>query len=365
LVTGFQSQHIAFLNRHLRFQSLALIEVATITANAVVSVLLAWLTESYWALFAGSAASTFVRVFAAWISSGWKPGWPSFEGQFREIFLFGSGISGFNIVNYFARNADNLLIGRFYGSEQLGYYDRAYKLLLLPIQQVQSPLSRVMLPLLSRLNDQPDRYRTAYTECISLILLVTHPGLLFAAIFAKPIFLFLFGPHWLPAAPIFTWLGAAGLSHCINSPTGWLFLSQGRSGEYFKLGLYNAITVLLSFAIGLPWGPVGVAAVYAISEYACRVPLVSAMAGRSGPVTTRNIYQTVIPHWIAILLTGGILLVIYGTVQEITVLHCAFLFILAYLIYFVTILFFPSKRVILSKGMNTLLSDLILKRKAA
>ena len=101
---------------------------------------------------------------------------------------FGSGVSGFNIVNYFARNADNLLIGKFYGSEQLGYYDRAYRLLLFPMSQILGPLGRVVLPLLARLQSDPQRYRKVYIEAVSLLMMATQPGLVFLIIFAEDAF---------------------------------------------------------------------------------------------------------------------------------------------------------------------------------
>ena len=118
---GLQAQQLALMNRALRFKALAAIDVFATTASALVGVTAAWLTKSYWSLFLANLASIIVGAACAWGFSGWRPGRPAFEGQFKEIFSFGSGISGFNLVNYFARNADNLLIGRFYGSEQLGF----------------------------------------------------------------------------------------------------------------------------------------------------------------------------------------------------------------------------------------------------
>ena len=148
---GAQSLPFAVLNRELRFNALAAVDIIGSTVSATVGVIIAWMTRSYWALFAASLASVLTSLVSVWIVCSFRPGWPSFEGEFRHIIKYGSGVSGFNIVNYFARNADNLLIGKFYGSEQLGYYDRAYRLLLFPISQILGPLGRVILPLLARL----------------------------------------------------------------------------------------------------------------------------------------------------------------------------------------------------------------------
>src|SRR3546814_16295601 len=89
---------------------------------------------------------------------------------------FGRGLAGFNILNFISRNADNVLIGRFTSATQLGYYDRAYKLLLFPLSQINNPVGRVLIPILSRLVAQPERYRQAYLRAVGQLLLFTIPG---------------------------------------------------------------------------------------------------------------------------------------------------------------------------------------------
>lgn len=347
VLTGLQSQQIAFMTRHLRFKALAVVEVMMATANALVGVTLAWVTGSYWALFAASAASTLSGLVASWIISGWRPVRPSFDGQFREIFLFGSGVSGFNIVNYFARNADNLLIGRVYGSEELGYYDRAYKLLLFPIQQIQGPLGRVMLPLLSRLQNEPERYRKAYVECITLMMLASHPGLVFLIVFAEDVFLMLFGPHWLPAAPIFQWLGVCGLQQVMTSTVGWLYLSQGRGGGYFKIGLFNALVSVASFGIGIYWGALGVAAAYTIGSFTILMPATWWATGREGPVSARNLISAALPHFIATVVCAAVLIASTNTLTPSGAFEWSMLAAGTYALYAVVVAVFPEKRAIL------------------
>jgi PST family polysaccharide transporter len=305
VLVGFQSQQIALLNRQMRFKALAAVDVLAAAASAVIGVTLAWQTGSYWALFATSLTSTLTSLVCAWVFSGWKPGRPSFEGDFSEIFHFGAGVSGFNILAYFSRNADNLLIGRFYGSDQLGLYDRAYRLLLFPLYQVIGPLGRVMLPTLARLQTDPVRYRNAYIECITLVMTLSQPGLVCMCVFAEELFLLLLGPRWVPAAPIFRWLGVCALLQVMTWTVGWLYLSQGRGGDYFKIGLFGSLITVASFMVGLPWGPIGVATAYTICEYLLRLPLFLWSAGQRGPVTTRDLWINGAPHFLATGLTAA------------------------------------------------------------
>jgi len=355
---GSQSQQLALLNRELRFKTLAGIDVVAVTVSTIVGVGIAWLTSSYWALFAASAVSTMVSLVCAWTLGSFRPGRPSFEGDFKEIVHFGSAISGFNIVNYFARNADNILIGKFYGGVQLGYYDRAYRLLLFPLTQTLG-LGRVLLPLLARLQSEPERYRQAYTETIVLVLAIAQPAIIVAIIFADDMIRILLGPNWTPAAPIFSYLGIAGLIQLANSPTGWLFLSQGRGNDYFVAGVYGALANVVSFVIGLPWGPVGIAAAYTVSEYCFRIPLTWWIVGRKGAIRTWDLYWIAIPHFIAAAITSLVLIGLSTKVSAIGPLAFALITILSYMIYCSVILWSPDRRHKLFAALNTLAVTLL------
>jgi PST family polysaccharide transporter len=349
-ISGCQSQHYALLNRDLKFKALAAIDALKATIGAVVGVTAAWLTASYWSLFAASMASALVGLVGLWIACSFRPGRPSFESDFRDIMRFGSGVSGFNLVNYFARNADKLLIGHFYGAGPLGLYDRAYRLLLFPLQQIQAPLGRVMLPLLSRLQSDPERYRKAYTECVALMLFAAQPGLVFVVVFAEDVFGLLLGPHWLPAAPIFRWLGVCGLHQVMTSTVGWLYLSQGRGGDLFRNGLFNAITTVASFVAGLPWGATGVAVAYTITDYLVRLPATWWSAGRRGPVSGRHLVTTTFPHVVATIASALVLLGLSLVVPTRGPSTCLGLALTSYAIYGLVLLAFPSKRLVLGRN---------------
>ncbi len=164
---GFALQHTALLNRELEFGRLAMIDVAT-GATAFVATLGAalWL-RCYWALVVGNAASAALNVALVWTASAWRPDLrPNFRAA-RTLLPLGGSITTFNLLNYLSRNLDNVLIARFHGSAQLGLYDRSYRLMMFPITNVTAPLSRVMLPVLSRLRDDPARYRSAFLTAVT------------------------------------------------------------------------------------------------------------------------------------------------------------------------------------------------------
>ena len=355
-LTGSQSTQMTLLSRDFRFNTLSILAAIGTTIQSIVSVLIAWSSSSYWSLFFGNLGSYLVVSALLWVLCNFRPSKPSFEGSFWEIIQLGTGVSGFNILNYFSRNADNLLIGHYYGSELLGFYDRAYRLLLYPITQVFAPLVRIVVPILARLQSEPDRYRMVYGEATSLLMMAMQPGLVFLVVFANDFFLILLGPHWLPSAPIFRWLGCAGVLQMMNSTLGWLFMSQGRGGDFFKLGVFNGLITVSSFVVGLPWGPLGVAASYTVANYTFLTAGGWWSASRRGPIRVYDLAAISLPHAGASILCAAILIFMHLVLPSPRLLPLIGLGILSYGSYAVFILMFPAKRRIVSKNIAALLA---------
>lgn len=278
---------LALLNRHLKFGQLALNDVYAAVVGLTVTAAAAYFGMGYWSLVIGPAASAAIVLLAAWCATRWMPGRPNLRID-RDIISFGANLTGFNLVNFFARNLDNILIGRFSGPVDLGYYDRAYKLLLFPLQNITQPLSRVMIPLMSRIQEDKPRFRDIYMRTNWLLAMVTMPGIAALTLAAEPTVSLLFGAQWLPVAPIFAWLGIASLMQPVSSTTGWLFICQGETKTMFRWGVYSSLTTVLSFVVGLQWGAIGVAAAYAVSGYILRVPVLAWLLGRLGPVSAAD-----------------------------------------------------------------------------
>ena len=355
LIGGPQAVPAAILNRDSHFTKVAIIDIVSATIALAVGVAGALIWRSYWALFVSAATATIVTGVGIWLATKYRPGAPHFDKDSAQMLRFGSHLSGFNLVNYFSRNFDNILIGRFLGSDQLGLYDRAYRLLLFPISQLHGPIGQVLVPFLSRIQGDARSYRSTYTEAVSLIMIAAQPGILFAIICAPQFFELLLGDKWIPAAPIFQWLGVAGLHQVMSSTTGWLFLSQGRGSEFFKLGTYSAVLTVTSFVIGLPWGAVGVAASYTIMNYIALVPLIWIVSGRSGPVSSRDLVKLAIPHAIATLASALILKIAEYNLHSVGLAQMAALVTLSYLVYLGVILAFGAKRELLWRSRRLIL----------
>jgi PST family polysaccharide transporter len=287
LFGGLTVQHEALLRRQMRFTALAAIEILSVLVGLVVA--------HYWALVINQLVQGLSYAIGIWLVCGWRPGRPAAYSGVRSMFAFGRNLTGFHIVNYFARNLDNMLIGKFWGSSQLGLYAKAYQLLLLPIDQINSPIAAVAIPALSRLTDSPERYRKAYLRILEKIAMVTMPGMAFMIATSDWIVSLVLGPKWAAVSRIFALLAVAGLVQPILNTAGWLYITQGRTHHMFQFGLIGSTIIIVSIVAGLPWGPTGVALTYSLTFLFIMTPLVFWYAGREGPVRSHDFYRTVAP----------------------------------------------------------------------
>ena len=301
LLSSLGNQPGAILMRRMEFGVLALNGVVGAVSGLTVSIILALILKNYWALYFGMAVGTVIPAIGVWIASGWRPSVPRFVPGLREMLKFGAGITSANVSSFFSRNMDNVLIGWRWGNDALGLYDRAYKLLLFPIERIVGPVMGTMVPVLSRLTGEPERYRRIFLKTTSQLTLATWPGIIWAIILDDTLVPTLLGKQWTDSVAIFEPLAIAGLVQVINNATGYLYTSQGRSGEFARWSFVSGIIDVASFAIGLPYGAIGVATAYAISEY-LRTPLLWWLLTRRGPVRPWDVVHAVLPQ-----IAGGVL----------------------------------------------------------
>jgi len=265
-LSGLAIQHQALLRRQMHFTAIGVINTLALVAGIVLAIAMASWGSGYWALVAMPIARTAVMTAGYWLASGWRPGRPVKGSGVRAMLSFGGYLSGFNVVNYFARNLDNVLIGKFIGSESLGFYSRAYSLLMLPIRQINAPVTAVAIPVLSRLADSPDRYRAYYRQGVMLMSMLTMPIVVFSFVATQELVMIALGPQWLDAVPIFRALAPAAFIGIFHGATGWVYISRGQTDRQFRISVIWTVIIIVCFVIGLQWGAVGVAAFYSISQ---------------------------------------------------------------------------------------------------
>jgi O-antigen/teichoic acid export membrane protein len=296
LLTSSTVQHLALLYRQMRFRTIALIQVSSLAVGVVVGIGMAWLHYGYWSLVGMQLSTPVISFLLIWSASRWRPQLPRRRSGTRSLLGFGANLTASSFLWSLARGSDSLFIGRFYGSASLGLYSRAAALVARPVEQFMSPLESVFVPMLSRLQTQPERYRRVVLQAYEVIAVVSFlcSGLLFAL--AHPLTVVVLGPKWEKAAAIFAGFTFVGLYIPVASVAGWLLSSQGRGRHFLILSSISSALTIVFFLVGLPFGPVGVATSNSAFCLLIALPLGYYIAGREGPVTTRDLWSRFFKH---------------------------------------------------------------------
>jgi PST family polysaccharide transporter len=291
---------------------------------------------SYWALVASSLTGSVIGTALLFLLSPFWPGLPGRGRGMKQMVTFGAHVTTFDIANYFHRNLDNILIGRFWGVESLGIYSRAYALLMFPINTVRGPIISVAFPAMSKLQADPLGFKDFYKQTVTIVAALSMPLSGFAFVESSGIIKIVLGPTWLEASPIFSVLAFAALIQPASSLRGLVLLSLGQTKRYAIWGTMNAALVSVAFMIGVFWGPFGVALSYAISLYAILHPSL-VYVFRDTPLSPADFYRAVSCPFIATIAATLVLSVVGHYLEEhgISVFFLS-LKSLAYLIFYST-----------------------------
>jgi len=269
------TQHLALMHRKMQFVHAEIVKVAGMLLAAIAAIISALLGAGYWALAVNNLTVAGLTVGGFWIVCKWIPHRPRKVKGLMHSIRFGMHVTGFDIINYFSRNLDRILIGRFFGAGELGLYSKAYTLMMLPISNLRVPLNTVGLPAMSRIQNEPERFRSYYIKYTSLLAFISMPIVAFMFVFSDEIIRIVLGSKWEQAGGLFRILAAAAFIQPVASQTGLVLMSSGESKRYLHLGVLYAVGLSVAFVVGIPWGPKGVALSYAVANYLLLFPALS------------------------------------------------------------------------------------------
>lgn len=167
----------------------------------------------------------------------------------KKIFSYSSFQFLFNFINYFSRNLDKLIIGRYFSMHELGYYEKSYRLMMLPLQYVTNVITPVMHPILTTLQNDYANLTEKYNKIIKLIATISFPMGVFLYFAADDIIYIVYGDRWEKAIPVFQILALSLPLQMILSTTGAIYQAAGKTNWLFYGGLSNTCCTVIGFII--------------------------------------------------------------------------------------------------------------------
>ncbi|MCR9289860.1 MAG: MOP flippase family protein [Bacteroidetes bacterium] len=259
IIQSLNYVQLSLFKKSLDFKKLFWVNTLAVVTSGGVAIILALMDYGVWSLIFQSILRALITAFVLWFLSNWRPSFVFSKERFNELMKFSLPLMGNQTFHYWTRNLDKLLIGKYLGMSDLGYYNRSYSLMLVPVKRVSSVISTVMFPSLSIIQDDKLRIKSIYLKMSRIIASVTFPIALIFFLSAEPFVYGILGNEWLEAIPIIKILAFLSAIQSINTLNGNIYLSQGATALQFKLKLFTTPIPILLIIGGLQFGINGVA----------------------------------------------------------------------------------------------------------
>lgn len=274
IISGSSSLHLALLERESKFNVISKVEVFSSLISLIVAVLMANHNFGVYSLVAQSLLNALISGILFWVFSPWYPKCKpkNIKESLKDIFRFTSQLSLFNMINFFSRNLDSFLIGKYMSASTLGAYNLAYRIMLFPLTSLTFIANRSLFPILSKKKNEYEEIEKIYLNTIYIIWFITLPLIAIITSLNDIFVLIVFGEKWSLTAQILLWLAPTAILQSVLSTTGTIFMSQGKTGTLLLLGIQGTILTAIAFISSLSIGIIELSKFYFIANLIHFIP---------------------------------------------------------------------------------------------
>ncbi|SDE81320.1 polysaccharide transporter, PST family [Dyadobacter soli] len=241
----------SLLMRDKSFKLLGAIEITSNITTGLLVVFLAMKGNSYYSIVWRSILSSMMTFTLCLYFSRLRLVQGFGFGGFRKIARYSGFQFAFNFINYFSRNLDNILIGKFMGNQNLGIYSQSYQLMMYPVANLTHVITPVLHPVLARFVDQPKIIFEEYLKVVNILAMLGIPISVFVFFSSSEIVYLVLGSKWMAVAPVLQIFGASIWLQMVNSSGGAIFQSMGRTDKLFKMGILSTFTTVSATLLGI------------------------------------------------------------------------------------------------------------------
>lgn len=257
--------HSAFLRKKMLFKRIVIVESISVISSSFIALIFALSSLGIWSLIAKIISLSIIQTILFWLVVKWKPSIRFSRYIFYEQIRYGLPLVGNQLTAHFMRNADNILIGKFIGADALGIYNRAYSLMMMPINQLVSIYGGVMFPSLCLVSDENEVFKNNWIKItrISTFLILPTTSLIF--LLSDDFVHIVLGDKWAGVIPILKNLSFAAAVQAICT-VGYVFNAKGKTKELFSMNLVINSLLVVSIVLGIPYGIESVALFYTVAS---------------------------------------------------------------------------------------------------
>lgn len=256
LCEGINTVPRAILNKELRFRALNLRLFFSSFVGAIFGVTAAFAGFGVYALVISIAVPAIVSLILNFTAIKIQYTRSLSPKPFLSILSFSRNQMFFTIFNYFSRNSDNLLVGKFLGPVPIANYQKSYQLLTMPTTVFLGVITPVLQPILSQHQENVKLIRETFFKIIRVLALIAFPLTIFMMFNAKEIIFFLFGSKWYGAVIPFSILSFSLWAQMLNAVTSSIFMARDHSNKLLVNGIISILIMIPSIVVGVSFGSI-------------------------------------------------------------------------------------------------------------
>lgn len=257
IINAFSAIQTTRLFKKMDFKTQMKVSIPSLIIGSIVGITMAYNGYGVWSLVWSAIIQSFVATIQLWYWSKWMPLWIFNIEKFKYHFHYGVKLMSSGILDIIFTNAYTIIIGKFFAPAQVGYYNRADTLQMLPVGNISSIITKVSFPLFSSIQEDNIRLKSVYKRIMQMVIFLVAPTLIIMAVLAEPMFRLLFTDKWLPAVPYFQILCFNGILYPIHSYNLQILNVKGRSDLFLKLEIIKKILVVLVILFSFRFGIYG------------------------------------------------------------------------------------------------------------
>lgn len=260
LIRGFINPSIIKFQKELLFHKEFYFRTSCFLVETFFSIFLVLITKKTESLIYGMILGTLFEVILSFLIIKPIPRFVFNPPLFRKVIGYGKWITVSTIFNYFYQHGDDIAVGRILGSVSLGLYDMAYRISLVPLNDISDVISKVTFPVYMKFSEDKQRLKRAFLKTLGFVFLFTLPIGFILFLFPREIILILLGEKWLLAVPVLKILGIFGVIRAVSSFSQNIFLSLGKQNIFTFISLVGFGGLALSIIpFVIAWGITGAA----------------------------------------------------------------------------------------------------------
>lgn len=244
----------AYVQKTMQFKRFFVSTLIGKLFSAIVGICMALNEYGVWALVGQQIAMIAVDAIVLWITVKWRPQMIFSLRRMKELFSYGWKLLCSALIDTVYSNIYSLVIGKVYSASELGYYNRGKQFPLLVINNINTSIQSVLLPVLSEAQSETGKLKAMVRRSIVTSTFLIFPAMAGLAAIAKPLTVFLLTDKWLPALPFIQFCCFTYAFWPVHTANLQAINAVGRSDITLKLEIIKKIIGITVLCLTLPYG---------------------------------------------------------------------------------------------------------------